>query len=138
MTAEKNCGYILENELFEKLKALPAKKIYTEKQLTELYGWDASSVDFMIEFSNYTLFIQTKFLNTRRRENHHINNFIKSLNHIKKEHNVSSLHGIWVCRIDPFDDNIRYLNMNKTDVVSCFESINDLVDKTMNHIISIC
>ena len=138
MTEEQNCGYILENELFEKLKSLPAKKIYTEKQLTELYGWDASSVDFMIEFPNYTLFIQTKFLNTRRRENHHISNFIKSINHIKKRHNIDSLHGMWVCRIHPFEDNIKYLTKNKTDVVSCFDSINELVNKTMNHINTIC
>lgn len=130
----ENCGYILEKELLEKLKSLSAKNIYTEKQLTKLYGWDASSVDFMIEFPNYTIFIQTKFLNTRRKENHHIHNFIKSVNFIKNKHNVSLLYGIWACRIHPFDDNIQLLSSNKTNVISCFESINQLVDKTMDYI----
>jgi hypothetical protein len=133
---QSNCGLVLENELLEKLKCLPnVIRIYTEKELTKLYGWDASSVDFMIEFNNYTILIQTKYLKTRRKENFHINKFVKSINYLKKVHNLNLFYGIWVCRIHPFDDNISYLHSNRTDVVSCFESINLLVNKTIDHII---
>lgn len=130
-----NCGKILEDSLLENLQILPVNKIYTEKQLTNLYGWNASSVDFMIELNNFTIFIQTKFLKSRRKESCHIKKFINSIHHIKHMHNINTKYiGLWVCRIHPFDDNILYLKSNHTHVISCFDSINNLVNQTINYI----
>lgn len=135
MKDQKNYGRILENVLFENLKNLPLKKIYTEKELTDMYGWDASSVDFMLEFNNKFIFIQTKFLNSRRRESTHINKFLKSIDFIKINHNINIQYiGLWVCRLHPFDDNEKFLKSKNSYVISCFESITTLVNKTIEYI----
>lgn len=132
---QHNCGKILEDELFENLKILPVKKIYTELELTELYGWGASSVDFLVEFDNITIFIQTKFLKSRRKENSYIRKFIDSIEYIKNKHeDCKKPIGLWVCRLHPFNDNEVLLNSKNSHVISCFESISDLVLKTIEYI----
>jgi hypothetical protein len=136
---DTNCGKILEDSLLNNLKisSLKANNIYTEKQLTNIYGWDASSVDFMIEYNNFTIFIQTKFLKSRRKESCHIQKFIKSVNHINNKKINTPYIGLWVCRIHPFDDNVDFLKSNNSFVISSFDSINSLVNKTINYIDSI-
>ena len=48
-----NYGKLLEDVLYYNLKSITYKHVYTENELRKLYGWDASSVDFMIDFDDY-------------------------------------------------------------------------------------
>ncbi|NBO72130.1 MAG: hypothetical protein EBU66_17645 [Bacteroidetes bacterium] len=127
-----NQGRVLEEELFNRLKILPVKSLYTERELIKIYGFDASSVDFVLEFDDHTVFIQTKYLKRRRKESNSIQKFIKSVKFINS--NNKKFYGIWASRCKPFDDNVLYLNSNNIEVVSCFESISTLVDLTIQNI----
>lgn len=129
-----NQGQVLENEMFSKLKVLPIKALYTERDLIKEYGFNASSVDFLVEFENFDIFIQTKYLKSRRRESSHIKRFLNSIQVIKSDMQNKCFYGIWVSRCKPFDDNITYLKSNNVAVISCYESIPELVNQTIKHI----
>ena len=129
-----NQGQVLENEMFSKLRLLPVEAIYTERELIKEYGFDASSVDFLVEFEKFGIFIQTKYLKSRRRESCHIKRFLNSIQVIKSDMKNKCFYGIWVSRCKPFDDNITYLKSNNVAVISCYESIPELVNQTIKHI----
>lgn len=131
----KNYGKLLEDILYYNLQNTPYIKIYNEIQLTKLYGWNATSVDFMIEFNNIIIFIQTKYLNSRRKETRNIHKFLNSTYYIYNQLSTNKpFIGIWVCRLHPFPDNEIFLSNNQSYVVSSFNSIYNLVDNTINQI----
>jgi hypothetical protein len=126
-----NHGFILEKVFYEEVSKFTSL-IYTEKELKRMYGWDATSIDFLIICDNSVIAIQTKYRKSRRRENKYIANFIKSLNFIKnmKLYDDKKWSGIWVSRRIPFEDNIELLKINDIICSSHYESSEGLVNIT--------
>ena len=126
-----NKGYVLEEEMYKSLLELGFEEVKHERDLTRHYGWLLSSIDFLIEVDNCMIAIQTKYKKTRRRENHGIDNFLRSLDHFQKVvGNNKQLLGLWISRLEPFEDNLERLAKKNVYCISCFESIEQLVSKT--------
>lgn len=134
-----NRGYELEDKLHMRLKLIPMSGLvlYTEKELTKLYGWMASSVDFLIETQDKMIFIQVKYLSTRRKESVKINKFLSSMRYIREHRSTKPVYGLWVSKLHPFEDNEDLLNKCNVRIVSCFESMDILIDKTLRTVISV-
>lgn len=137
----KNRGQELEEKIYDILKTIGFKRIKKEKELISLFGFNASSIDFLVESDQGIIAIQTKWKGSKRRETKDINNFVKSLDYLtnifKEEYKKDLLFGLWISRLEPFEDNKRKLEENKTYAISCFESIEDLGYKTLEWISNI-
>ena len=44
------------------------------------------------------------------------------------------LMGLWVSRIEPFEDNIEILKKHKIECISYYDDIEMLVDKAIDHL----
>jgi len=99
--------------------------------LIRLYGWDTSSIDHLLFYGNYIIPIQTKWVKTKRRETHAVNNFLKSVKIIQSVFNRPILFGIWCSRMTPFEDNQELMRKMNILSVSCFEDMEILIDKTI-------
>lgn len=131
-----NRGYELEDKIGIELTRLHGViKVYTERDLTRLYGWPASSVDFLVETPEDMVYIQVKYLSTRRKESVNINKFLSSIEYIRTQLHDYQRHkdtkGLWVSKLHPFDDNETLLRSCGVNVVSCFDSMDTLVSKTL-------
>jgi hypothetical protein len=130
-----NNGRELEGRLLLDLRQEYGANVYSEQELTKLYGWNASSVDFLIETEDHLIFMQVKYLATRRRESIQINKFISSIKHIRMslpEHSLKkTMIGVWVCKLYPFGDNVKLLENYNIKVVSSFESIDTLIEDAL-------
>ena len=133
-----NRGYELEDRLHCELRQLRGVRLHTEKELTRLYGWLASSVDFLLETESQLIFIQVKFLSTRRKESVNINKFLSSIRHIRecigdtgKKEKEKEVMGLWVARLQPFEDNGDLLRAYNIKVVTCYESMDTLISRTV-------
>lgn len=129
-----NRGYELEDRLHCELRQLRGVRLYTEKELTRLYGWLASSVDFLLETDSQLIFIQVKFLSTRRKESVNINKFLSSIRHIREcigDMGKKEIMGMWVARLQPFEDNSDLLRASNIKVVSCYESMDTLISRAV-------
>jgi hypothetical protein len=108
--------------------------IIGEKELITKYGNPASSVDFLIELDNGIITIQTKWKGSKRRENKDIHKFLKSTEYLtqiyKERYEKDLVFGLWISRLEPFEDNKSVLVDKKIHSISCFESIDFLVMKT--------
>ena len=62
----------------------------------------------------------------------------KSIQHIQNVMDKKVLFGIWSSRIEPFEDNIKWLKTENIVCVSSFESIESLVKVTLETITSQC
>ena len=69
--------------------------------------------------------VQTKYRNTRRRENISISKFLNSVEYISKQIEKPVLFGVWVSRLEPFDDNKEWLSQHKIVTISQFHSSTD-------------
>jgi len=130
-------GSLFEEKIHQNLCKLPnTLRIYRENDLTRIYGWDASSIDFIVEFENNMLFIQTKWRKTRRRESLGINHFIKSIKYIQSLELVKNkkYSGLWISRRKPFDDNIRLMKDSGIETIYCFDSMETLVEQATQYI----
>ena len=105
-------------------------KVLHESDLVAKYGWESSSIDQLMIIGNYMIPIQFKWRRTRRRETQGIDNFIKSINYLKKNLRKEVLFGVWSSRIKPFADNTNLLKEEKVVCVSFFENIDDLINMT--------
>ena len=130
-----NRGYELEDRISTELQRLDGATVQTEKELTRTYGWLASSVDFLVETPDQLVFVQVKYLSTRRKESVNINKFLSSIRHIMSQHPSKNkpFVGLWVSRLHPFNDNETLLNSQNIHVVSCFDSMDTLVAKTVKY-----
>lgn len=130
-----NIGRLMELKLYESIeRSLSHIRILHESQLRQLYGWDSSGIDFLIEYENGIVPIQCKYRKTRRREDYGIRNFLKSIVFIQEHHPKPILFGLWVSRITPFDDNRAILCNNNIYSVSNFSSMEVLADCVINTI----
>jgi hypothetical protein len=129
-----NYGYLFEQILYEKLKALNMfDEIYYEKDLKERWGWDAASVDYLLVYKNKMIVLQSKWRKTRRRENAHINNFLKSIKHISRLIEGKTLiFGLWVSRREPFQDNIVQLSNHNIFCISDFHSMTKVANQMID------
>lgn len=133
-----NRGPELEDKIFNVLQSLKLGHIKHEKDLIAHYGYNASSVDFLIELDDGIIIIQTKWKGSKRREDKDIRNFLRSFDYLtqiyEKRYNKQVLFGLWVSRLEPFDDNRRRLRKINVHSISCFDSIDVLGLKTESFI----
>lgn len=133
-----NKGYELEDKLHSTLKSTYGANVFREKELTKLYGWMASSVDFLVETQDNLVFIQVKYLSTRRKESVKVQKFISSIQHISQYLPQRLLDkqitGLWVCKLLPFNDNQELLHTYNVRVVSCFDCMETLIRNTLKSI----
>jgi hypothetical protein len=132
----KNLGYEFEHKIYEKFIKLGFRKIIHETELRKKYGWNANSVDFLIESENGIIIIQTKWMKTMRRSTKYVNNFIKSIKFINEIYGKPYLYGLWISRMKPFNDNISKLENEGVFCVSDFTSMDDLITKSCNLLLS--
>lgn len=138
MIQRENLGYVLELQLLESMKSLGVfDEILVEENLKQMWGWSASGVDHWLIKGDYVVAVQTKWRCTRRREDQGINNFLKSLEYTLSKSGKKLLFGLWVSRIEPFDDNKARLYEQGVYTISCFDSIDTLVNKTKDLVISV-
>lgn len=136
-TNRHNFGKLLEDVLFDKLKKLGIiQRISHEDILKRQWGWRAASVDYMLELNNFMILVQCKWRRSRRRENKGINNFLESIKFIQDRHEKPLLFGMWVSRINPFDDNVEVLNSHNIYCVSDYDSIDWLAEKSVDLLVS--
>lgn len=127
-----NYGRLFEKRIWASLKQLDnIDKIYDENQIRKAFGWQAVGVDFLICKGDFIIAIQTKYKKTRRREDHGIQNFIKSLDYILEKSNKKLLVGLWISRIKPFDDNISYMLSKNIECIYNFDCMDTLVDSAL-------
>lgn len=81
----RNLGRFFEQRIYMGLKSMKLfDKIYYEDDLKKIYGWRASSIDYMLEMPDGIILMQVKWRTSRRRENNAIMNFLNSIRHSRK------------------------------------------------------
>lgn len=127
-----NPGRVIERLFLKELsRVFKGFRVLYETELMKLYGWSASSVDYLIVVPDGLIAVQIKYIKTRRRETHAINNFLASAKHISQQMNQPILFGLWVSRLEPFPDNIEYMCDERVYAISCFESMELLVQRAI-------
>lgn len=127
----KNLGYFLEYKLYKSIEDLQIfDEILSEDNLKKQWGWSAAGVDQLLVIGDYVIAIQMKWRCTRRRENNGIENFLNSLDYTLSKCGKRLLFGLWVSRLEPFDDNKKKLSSRNIYTISYFDSIDGLVFKT--------
>lgn len=130
-----NLGAKLEADVYHQIKKMNTfDVVLLEKDLVAMYGWNSSSIDQLLIIDKYMIPIQLKWRRTRRRETQGVENFLRSIHHIKTKINKDVLFGIWSSRMMPFDDNVLLMQTEKIIPVSFFDSIDGLVIKTIRAI----
>lgn len=133
-----NIGRLFEQKITDSLCALSLfDTVLHEDDLRRQWGWDVCSIDHLLVYKGYYLIpIQEKWCNTRRRETKHMQRFVKSVSYIQKilpNHKI--LFGVWVSRIDPFDDNKEMLCKHNIFTVSRYTScMNELISSLISFI----
>lgn len=134
-----NDGYVMESLVYEYIKNLNIfDEIIYEKELIKRYGREAVGIDYLLIHQNKMIVLQIKWKRTRRRENNGIESFLRSLNYI-----VDSLKdkqymlGLYISRLEPFDDNKCHLQNNKVHCIFEYESMTSLALNTANYLKSI-
>ncbi len=131
MSTNTNIGLIFETQLMKELSSFGVDIIH-EKDLMKMFGWNASGIDIVLFTKQGFIAIQAKYRRSRRRENHGISNFLKSLQYIReiydKQYNCPFLYGLWVSRAEPFDDNKELLAGHKVHWISHFSSMDTLIN----------
>lgn len=132
-TSNNVIGQLFEYKMMKRLISINMfDEIYTENDLINQFGFHASSIDFMLVCKSKVIFIQCKYRLSRRRENHGVDNFLKSIDYVtgrvgKEKYSF----GVWASRRPPFDDNIARLQNRKVFPVVRFDDMESLVDETM-------
>jgi hypothetical protein len=136
----KNIGYVFEDIVYEELRSLNIfDEIHHETELTRMYGWDASSIDYMLVYKNKVIVVQTKWRKTRRREDAGIHKFIRSINYMKGQVNgKKQFYGLWVSRREPFEDNIQFLGAHNVSCISNFNSMTSAAKEMVSALHTIC
>ena len=133
MYACGNFGIFLEEKMLNAFSSMGIfSNIQHENDLRKQYGFDAASIDYVLEVPEGYIVTQIKWRGSRRRENNSIANFLKSLDYIKTvlPQTKPVLFGIWACRIEPFQDNQEMLRKNNIVIVHNYTDIEGLVTDT--------
>lgn len=134
-TCEVNCGRLLEEKMYEKLVTAFSVSIYQESDLTRMYGWSSSGIDFLIDFDNdIAIMLQTKYRGTRRRETHSVKNFLKSLDHVSNCVKKRNILSFWISKLHPFQDNEELMSSYGVKCISNYKSMDELIEMTINEI----
>lgn len=130
-----NLGYEAESRFLQAVSSLGVfKEIKYENDLKREHGWALISIDFLLVADNGLVPVQIKYRRSRRRENHGIENFISSLEHLSKCYKDPVLFGMWVSRLKPFEDNQERLQKHKVFCIDCYDSIDGLVKAAVDSI----
>lgn len=130
-----NNGIIFEKSLHKKLiECKLFNKIVHEKELIKTYGFLACSIDFMLEYENKLIFVQCKYKNTKRKETKDIKNYVKSMDYLSEKLGNKLYIGLWISKLTPFEDNIKFLSSKNTKVISHYSSVEDLSNYAINRI----
>lgn len=115
-------GRIFEHKITKRLSDMCIfDDIYHEDDLRKQWGWSACSIDHLVVYKNFFIPIQEKWCNTRRRETKHITRFLRSISYVKSMlPDKRFLFGVWVSRIEPFDDNKKMLHDLNIHAVSLY------------------
>lgn len=133
-----NNGRIFESLVYSRLKCLPGiDTVYTEDELRKLFGWQSVGIDFLLVKGTIVVAIQTKYRKTRRREDHGVNNFIKSLKYILGVTDLTLRTGFWISRLKPFEDNISYLSTFNIQCIYHFDCMDTLINKSIQEVCSV-
>jgi hypothetical protein len=125
-------GAKLEADVVFALKSLNMfEEVYHERELVNLFGWHCCSIDALAVYGDYIVPTQQKWRNSKRRETHGVDNFIKSLQYVQKKLGKKVLFGVWSSRMKPFDDNVMKLQEWNVVCVSHSTDIEGLVAKTI-------
>lgn len=132
MRAAGNFGIYLEEQMLYAFRSMGIFcNIQHENDLRKKYGFDAASIDYMLEIPQGYIVAQIKWRATRRRENNGVNNFLKSVDFIRtKLPDKPILFGVWACRMEPFEDNKETLRKNNIAIVSNYSDMESLVQQT--------
>ena len=128
MSDPSNLGRVLEHKITSKLHDMRLFDcVMHEDDLRRRWGWDICSIDHLLIYKGYYLIpIQEKWCNTRRRETKHMQRFLRSVSYLQSVYpDKRILFGLWVSRIDPFDDNKHMLTKANVHTVSCYTSSMD-------------
>lgn len=127
-----NQGRLFEAQIYGRLQRLSGVEvIYDEEELRRMFGWQSVGVDFLVVFSQGVVAIQAKYRKTRRREDHGIKNFVKSLEHVLQLSGKRLCLGLWVSRMRPFDDNVLYLSRHNILCIHHFDCMSTLVERAI-------
>lgn len=132
-TYNNDIGQLFEYKMMKRLISMNLfDEIYTENDLIHQFGFLASSIDFMLIRQDTIIFVQCKYRLSRRRENHGVDNFLKSIDYVTRNMDKTKCSfGIWASRRQPFEDNIIRLKDHNVSTVVCFDDMDSLVSKTM-------
>jgi len=130
----KNLGYEVENHFYDSIKKCSLFEIKSEIQLKKQYGWAFTGIDYLLITNDGIIPIQIKYRKTRRKEDHFINNFLKSVDELRTIYDKPILFGLWISRILPFLDNQSLLQSRKVDCVSYFYDSKVLIEKSIEYI----
>lgn len=132
----KNLGYEVEKNFYDYIKkcSIFDFEIKSEVQLKKQYGWAFTSIDYLLITQDGIIPIQIKYRKTRRKEDHFINNFLKSVDELRTIYDKPILFGLWISRILPFLDNQSLLQTRKVECVSYFYDSKILIEKSIEYI----
>ena len=131
----KNRGYLAEQLFFQQISG-HVQNIKQECDLKRCFGWDMTSIDFLLETDSGIIPVQIKYRGTRRRENNAIKNFLNSVNKLSVLYNKPVLFGMWLSRLKPFDDNELLLKDHNIQCVDYYHDLTALIDKGVQYILS--
>lgn len=127
-------GRVLERALFNEFIATGLfEDIYTETDLRNMFGWNATSIDYMlVSKAGHIILLQSKWRKTKRRETKCVMRFLRSVEHVVNCAGVGQRYtfGIWAARCEPFEDNKQLMQQYNIHSLSSFDSIVSLVSKT--------
>ena len=126
-----NIGKLFEDLIYKELISMNIfDTIYDELYLRKNYGWESCGIDFLTIKDSVAIAIQLKWRKTRRRENIGIEKFVKSMCHLQKIMSNIVISGLYISRREPFEDNIVRMAECNIKSISCFDSMEELVQKT--------
>lgn len=131
-----NVGYLFEKVIYDTLKSTNMfDEIHYETELTKRWGFNASSIDYLLVVKDKAIVVQVKWRKTRRRENLSINNFIKSIQHVQKYlTDKQIIMGLWISRRKPFDDNVKELYAHNIKCICDYDSMTKLATEMIDQI----
>lgn len=131
-SGKQNLGLFLEGRMYHAFQSMDIfQSIQYEDELIKKFGFQAASIDYVLETGDGLIVIQLKWSGTRRRENNAISNFLKSVDYIQKKiTHKPIIFGVWASRVEPFEDNRELLQKNKVFTISDYDDIDGLVQKT--------
>lgn len=137
----ENKGRILEESMYNAFQSLPCiQRIVHETELIKVLGYQASSIDYMLETDEGWIVLQCKWKGSKRREDKDIFNFIRSIQFIRSQckwfKEKPMLFGIWASKMHPFQDNCDLLMQHQVIALS-HPAMSELVKLTQATLVKV-